>query len=134
MRTLAAVVMLTVLAYAIPARADTIVDTLAAAKAADARQDFVTELMLLRPLAKQGNATAQTSLGLMYGNGRGVPKDITRAYYWSLLARAAGREPSKIRVAFLTSQLTRGQVVAIEQEANKFLKQHPPLTNDESAY
>jgi TPR repeat protein len=90
MRTLAAVVMLTVLAYAIPARADTIVDTLAAAKAADARQDFVTELMLLRPLAKQGNATAQTSLGLMYGNGRGVPKDDMEAVRWYRKAAEQG--------------------------------------------
>jgi hypothetical protein len=59
---------------------------------------------------------------------------VTRAYFWSVLARAAGKEASKVRVAFMTSQLTRGQAVAIQQEANSFLRQHPPLTHSDSAY
>jgi GAF domain-containing protein len=100
----------------------------------DVPQDYSMAVRWLLRAAEQGHVGAQDTLGTYYSVGRGVPKDITRAYYWSLLARAAGREPSKIRVAFLTSQLTRGQVLAIEQEANKFLKQHPPLTNSESSY
>ena len=100
----------------------------------DVPQDYSMAVRWLLRAAEQGHVGAQDTLGTYYSVGRGVPKDVTRAYYWSVLARAAGREPSKIRAAFLTSQLTRGQVVAIEQEANKFLKQHPPLTNSESSY
>ncbi len=33
-------------------------------------------------LAYQGNATAQTSLGIMYENGQGVIKDYQQAVYW----------------------------------------------------
>ena len=100
----------------------------------DVPEDYSMAVRWLLRAAEQGHVGAQDTLGTYYSVGRGVPKDITRAYYWSFLARAAGREASKIRVAFLTSQLTRGQVLAIEQEANKFLKQHPPLTNSESSY
>jgi TPR repeat protein len=84
--------------------------------------------------AEQGHVGAQDALGTYYWVGRGVPKDVTRAYFWSILARASGKEASKVRVAFMTSQLTRGQAVAIQQEANGFLRQHPPLTHSESAY
>ena len=97
-------------------------------------QDYSMAARWLLRAAEQGHVGAQDMLGTYYSVGRGVPKDITRAYYWSVLAGAAGREASKIRVAFLTAQLTRGQVVAIEQEANKFLKQHPPLDNSETAF
>ena len=41
--------------------------------------------------AEKGNAPAQYNLGVMYGNGRGVPKDEAEAYKWWLLAGAAGR-------------------------------------------
>jgi hypothetical protein len=59
---------------------------------------------------------------------------VTKAYFWSLLARASGKEASKVRVSFMTSQLTRAQAQAIQKAANDFLKQHPPLINSESSY
>jgi hypothetical protein len=59
---------------------------------------------------------------------------VPKAYCWAVLARAAGKDASKIRVAFMTSQLTRAQAQAIQKEANDFLKQHPPLMNSESSY
>ena len=63
MRTLAAVLILVVIAYAIPARADATTDATVAAHAADARHDYATEFKLLRPLADQGDAIAQVHLG-----------------------------------------------------------------------
>ena len=45
------------------------------ARAADRRGDCVTQFRLLRPLAVQGNAEAQTALGLKYDAGRGVRQD-----------------------------------------------------------
>ncbi len=100
----------------------------------DVPQDYSMAVRWFTRAAEQGHVGAQDALGTYYWVGRGVPKDVTRAYFWSILARASGKEASKVRVAFMTSQLTRGQAVAIQQEANSFLRQHPPLNHSESAY
>ena len=39
-------------------------------------------MRLLRPLADQGDATAQYDLGLMYAKGQGVPQDYAEAVKW----------------------------------------------------
>jgi putative methionine-R-sulfoxide reductase with GAF domain len=100
----------------------------------DVPQDYSMAVRWFTRAAEQGHVGAQDALGTYYWVGRGVPKDVTRAYFWSILARASGKDASKVRVAFMTSQLTRGQAVAIQQEANSFLRQHPPLNHSESAY
>ena len=58
--------------------------------AAKNRGDYATALSLLRPLAAQGDATAQTKLGFMYERGQGVPKDYPEAARWYGLAAAQG--------------------------------------------
>jgi uncharacterized protein len=55
---------------------------LAAAKAAHASGDYAAALKAFRPLAEQGNATAQFALGLMYETGQGVPADLPQALAW----------------------------------------------------
>jgi hypothetical protein len=60
------------------------------AGAADRQGDYATELRLLRPLALQGNAEAQTALGLMYSAGRGVPQDDVEAAKWDRCAADQG--------------------------------------------
>jgi methionine-S-sulfoxide reductase len=50
--------------------------------AAYIRGDYPTAERLLRPLAEQGNATAQFDLGGMYHRGRGVPQDYAAALTW----------------------------------------------------
>jgi hypothetical protein len=97
-------------------------------------QDYAMAMRWFLRAAEQGHAGAQDTLGAYYYLGRGAPKDVMKAYFWSLLARASGKSASKDRVAFMTSQLTRGQAQAIQREANNFLKQHPPLMNSESTY
>ena len=39
-------------------------------------------MRLFRPLANQGDALAQTTLGEMYANGKGVPQDYAQALVW----------------------------------------------------
>ena len=51
-------------------------DALAAYK----RGDYSTMLQLIQPLAAQGNASAQTALGVLYAYGTGVPKDYNKWY------------------------------------------------------
>ena len=50
--------------------------------AAYQRGDITTALRLLRPLAEQGNAYAQFSLGVMYAKGQGVTQDYKEAMEW----------------------------------------------------
>ena len=47
--------------------------------AAYERGDYATALEELRPLAEQGDARAQTLIGLMYREGSGVPQNDAEA-------------------------------------------------------
>ena len=52
--------------------------------------DYKTAIKLWRPLAEQGDANAQYSLGVMYANGHGVPEDDKQAVKWYRLAAEQG--------------------------------------------
>jgi len=45
------------------------------AAAAYKRGDYATAMRLFRPLADEGDASAQVVLGFMYKRGQGVPQD-----------------------------------------------------------
>ena len=81
----AAIIM--VLSFAAPVAAGPLEDAIAAHN----RRDYATALQLYRPLAEQGNAIAQTNLGVMYNNGQGVPKDFAEAAKWYRKAADQGR-------------------------------------------
>jgi hypothetical protein len=87
-------------------------------------QDYSEAVRWFEPAAEQGHVIAQATLGAYYWEGRGVAKDINQAYFWSILARAQGDEGSKFRAAALTSSMTRAQVLAAQQKADDWLKQH----------
>jgi GAF domain-containing protein/Sel1 repeat-containing protein/PilZ domain-containing protein len=74
--------------------------------------------------AEQGHVVAQATLGAYYWAGRGAPQDLSKAYFWSVLARAGNDEASKYRVAVLTSHMTRAQVLAAQQQAEAWIRQH----------
>lgn len=67
-----------VLSFATPVVAGQFED----AAAANGRGDYATALRLLRPLAGQGNASAQYNLGIMYELGQGVPQSYAEAVMW----------------------------------------------------
>ena len=50
--------------------------------AAYQRGDYVKVMRLFRPLADQGDATAQNNLGVMYRDGSGVSRDCAQAFAW----------------------------------------------------
>jgi TPR repeat protein len=52
--------------------------------------DYATALREWEPLAKQGYASAQHNLGLMYENGQGVLQDYKTAVNWYRLAAEQG--------------------------------------------
>ena len=88
---------LAIMALTVPADAGPFEDGLAAAK----RSDYATALLLWRPLAEQGNATAQYNLGLMSENGRGMPKDSVNAVKWYRMAAEQGHANAQNNLGFM---------------------------------
>jgi hypothetical protein len=83
--------------------------------------------------AEQGHVVSQATLGAYYWAGRGVPQDLVKAYFWSVLAQAAGDEASKYRVVHLASLMTRKQITAAQQQANDWIKEHQSLSQNSPA-
>ncbi|MBM3583865.1 MAG: sel1 repeat family protein [Alphaproteobacteria bacterium] len=65
------------------------------------RGDFATALSTWRPLAEQGHALAQASLGDMYANGEGVPQDDAEAVKWYRLAAERGLAEAQFGLGFM---------------------------------
>lgn len=89
-------------ALATPAWAD-----FAAGETAYRNQNYRTAMNEWRPLAEQGNAKAQFSMGKMYVRAHGVAKDYDKAAYWYRLAADQGHALSQIALASMYS-LGRG--------------------------
>ncbi len=60
------------------------------ATAAYGRGDYAQAFKILRPLAEQGNAIAQSNIGVMYENGQGVIQSYKEAIKWYRLSAAQG--------------------------------------------
>src|SRR5208282_2519954 len=54
------------------------------------RGDYTTAIRLWRPLTDQGNAKAQTLIGLLYTGANGFKKDYAEAAKWLRLAADQG--------------------------------------------
>jgi TPR repeat protein len=65
------------------------------------RGDYETTSRLLRPLAEEGYAVAQTSLGEMYAKGKGVPQDYAEAAKWYRLAADQGEPDAQVLLGLL---------------------------------
>jgi TPR repeat protein len=65
--------------------------------------DYATALQEWRPLAEQGDATAQTNLGFMYDNGLGVTQDYAEAMIWYRLAAEQGQAQAQSNLGFMYS-------------------------------
>jgi len=83
-RAIAAIVLVS--AFAAPVAGGTFED----AVDANARGDYAKALRLIRPLANDGDATAQFNLGLMYLTGHGVQQDDAAAALWFRKAAEQG--------------------------------------------
>ena len=59
-------------------------------KQAYLKKDYVTALKILKPLAENGNAKAQITMGLMYDYGHGVDKDPAESIKWYRMAAEQG--------------------------------------------
>ncbi len=72
--------------------------------AAYKRGDYATAMRLWRPLAEQGHATAQSNLGVMYAEGRGVPQDYAEAVKWYCLAAEQGNAAAQSNLGVMYAE------------------------------
>ena len=73
----------------------------------------------VRLAAEQGDAGAQSNLGLMYYNGRGVPQDFEEAYFWANLAAAQEKKNAKLR-DIVYQELTPQQRARAQKRAREW--------------
>lgn len=85
------------------------------------QNDWVPALMLLQPLADQGNARAQSMIGTMYLNGWGVTEDLEAGLDWIRKAADQGEAgaQSELGSAYLNGRGTKRDYA---QAMNWFIK------------
>ncbi len=81
------------------------------------RGDYTTALQKFKPLAEQGDATAQFNLGCMYAESQGVPQDYAEAMKWTRKAAAQGLASAQFNLGFIYAE---GQ--SVPQDYAKALK------------
>jgi len=69
--------------------------------AAVERGDYATAIQEWRPLAEQGDADAQTLIGMMYNEGLGVPKNDAEAVKWYRKAAEQGVAQAQSNLGFM---------------------------------
>ncbi len=84
--------------------------------------DYEAALKEFRLLAEQGHAQAQVNLGILYSQGRGVPKDNVQAYRWYTLAAGQGNDladkfKNHLEKSMTLEQLAEAQRLAREWKA-----------------
>jgi TPR repeat protein len=89
------------------------------------RGDYVPAIRLFRPLAEQGNAKAQSVLGVMYRRGQGVAHSSVRAFLWFSRAAARGDERAKAELrevsqAMSPEELSQAREMAQACEASSY--------------
>ena len=88
------------------------------------RDDFTTALKEFRPLAEQGNASAQFNLGLMYRKGWGVPKDYVLAYMWFNISATNGDKDVEKSRDIVEKKMTPQQIADAQKLSREWLEKH----------
>ena len=66
---------------------------------------------------------AQFDLGIFYRDGRGVTRDLPRAYMWFYLSAQGGRKKAEVARDALAHDLTASQRSKAEKDAMDYCKQ-----------
>ena len=72
--------------------------------------------------AEQGFASAQYTLGVMYGNGTGVVQDFMYAHMWFNIAASNGDENSKEHIEEIEGLMTSSQIEEAQRLAKECVK------------
>ena len=74
--------------------------------------------------AEQGNAVAQTNLGLMYDNGLGVGQDYVQAHKWYNIAGTNGDETGRKSKDDVEKQMNPDQIAEAQRLAREWVEEH----------
>ena len=88
-------------------------------------EDDAQAVRWYRLAAEQGNAGAQTNLGLLYDNGDGVPEDDVFAYMWYNLSAAQGNETARSNKDEIEQRMTREQIAEAQRLSREWIEAHP---------
>lgn len=107
-----------------------IADSLSCAKRGYDNGIYSKAVKLFKPLAQEGDTTAQYYLGLMYGAGQGVPQNYLLAHMWSTIVVANTRDNelhqnassylASIEKNMTTQQIAKAQEAAMACTSSKF--------------
>jgi hypothetical protein len=70
------------------------------------RGDYVPAIQVFRAMAAQGNAKAQSVLGVMYRRGQGVARNSVHAFVWFSRAAARGDARAKAELREVSQTMT----------------------------
>jgi TPR repeat protein len=79
------------------------------------RGDYVPAIRLFRPLAEQGNAKAQSLIGVMYRRGQGVARNSVHAFIWFSRAAARGDARAKTELHEVSQTMTPQEISEAQQ-------------------
>ena len=71
------------------------------------RGDYVPAIKVFRAMAHQGNAKAQSVLGVMYRRGQGVSRSPVRAFLWFSRAAASGDAKARTELREVSQTMTQ---------------------------
>jgi len=86
--------------------------------------DYATALRRWGPLAVQGDAMAQSNLGVMYEFGLGVPQDFVQAHLWFNVAATQGDAVAQQNRDFVASEMTPDQITEAQRMAREWMEKH----------
>ena len=84
-------------------------------------QDDVQAVGWYRKAAAQGYASAQVNLGVMYGEGQGVPQDYIQAHKWYNLAASRGDKPAANNRDITAKRMTPTQIAEAQRLAREWM-------------
>ncbi len=82
--------------------------------------DYEAAINEFRPLAEQGDASAQFNLGVMCARGQGVPQDYVQAYRWYTLAAGQGDDLAGKVKDYLGESMTLHQLAEAQRLAGEW--------------
>jgi len=81
------------------------------------RGDYVPAIVVFRAMAEQGNAKAQSVLGVMYRRGQGVTRSSIRAFVWFSRAAARGDAKAKTELREVSQTMTPDELAQAKEMA-----------------
>ena len=84
------------------------------------RKDYKTAFSLWKPLAEQGYAKAQSNLGVMYNNGKGVLQDYALAHMWFNLSGSNGHKKGMKNRGMVEKRMSPSQIEKAQEMARNW--------------